>query len=324
MQRHIVIGDIHGCFDELRELLDVVAPAADDTIVALGDIVDRGPATEKVLEFFRDRPNAVSLMGNHERKHIKWARGETRPALSQLITRAQLGDRYNQWLGFMEAFLLHLELPEAILVHGILEPSIPLDKQLDTVVIGTLTGEHYLEKKYPNPWYDHYTGPKPVVVGHHSYLGTGQPLIREGLVYAIDTGCVHGGRLTALILPEFRIVSVPSRGDHWSRVRVEYAFTAEPSRSDLDLDWGTLMASASSAEKHPSGSDLRDRALRCAKIASMCKRTVARILANVASSSNEILQELRNADDWASCSPRKQASRYALSGGGQNRPVMGT
>jgi serine/threonine protein phosphatase 1 len=311
MIKHVLIGDIHGCFDELQDLLDAVAPASDDCIVALGDVVDRGPDSEKALEFLRDQPNAASLMGNHERKHIRSARGETRPALSQLITRSQLGERYNDWLAYMQSFPRHIELPEAILVHGMLEPGIPLDQQLDTVVIGTLTGEHYMQKKYAGPWYEHYAGPKPVVVGHHSHLGNGQPMIREGLVYAIDTGCVHGGRLTALVLPEFRIVSVPSRGDHWSRVRVEYASAAEPGRSDLDLNWGTLTAVARSADKHPLGSVLRARVVRCEQIAGMCERTVARVLERVISLSDEVLKELRNADDWKVCSPKKQAARYA-------------
>lgn len=88
MSRCIVIGDIHGCCDELLELLDTISPNRDDQIIALGDLVDRGPATEQVLEFFRDRPLARSIMGNHERKHLRSARGLTRAALSQLITKA--------------------------------------------------------------------------------------------------------------------------------------------------------------------------------------------------------------------------------------------
>ena len=122
----IVIGDIHGCFDELCELLDLIGPTADDRIIAIGDIVDRGPDSEKVLEFFRDQPNAVSLMGNHERKHLLSARGKVRPALSQKIVKAQLGERYDDWLDFMETLPRHIELPEAILVHGMFEPGASL------------------------------------------------------------------------------------------------------------------------------------------------------------------------------------------------------
>ncbi|MBN2560999.1 MAG: metallophosphoesterase [Phycisphaerae bacterium] len=50
MQRKIIIGDIHGCYDELRDLLDVISPTRDDKIIAIGDLVDRGPDSEKVLD----------------------------------------------------------------------------------------------------------------------------------------------------------------------------------------------------------------------------------------------------------------------------------
>ncbi|MFH0980551.1 MAG: metallophosphoesterase [Planctomycetota bacterium] len=311
MAQTIIIGDIHGCHDELMELLDLAAPAVDDRIIAIGDIVDRGPDSERVLTFFRDTPNVISLMGNHERKHVRSARGQTRPALSQLIVRAQLGERYEAWLAFMDTFVRHIELPEATLVHGMLEPGVALDAQLDTVVIGTLTGEAYMQEKYPGPWYDHYTGPKPVVVGHHSYLGTGEPLIREGLVYAIDTGCCHGGRLTALILPEFRIVSVPSREDYWTRTRRDYAVMAGSGRSDLDLDWETLAAFAESADTEDLPEANQERARRCKEIAEKCGRLVEAVVEAVVRQGNEALADLRRAGDWTTCAPRTQAARYA-------------
>src|SRR4051812_17971392 len=122
MPRTIIIGDIHGCFDELQELLAAVVTTADDEIIAIGDIVDRGPQSERVLEFFRDRPRARSIMGNHERKHIRSARGEIPAALSQRIVRDELGERYPQLLAFMQMFPRYLELSDAILVHGFWEP----------------------------------------------------------------------------------------------------------------------------------------------------------------------------------------------------------
>lgn len=90
----LVIGDIHGCYTELLDLLDLAGLAEGDQIIALGDIVDRGPETPQVLDFFRDHRNAHSLMGNHERKHVRWAHHEVKPALSQLISREQLGEAY--------------------------------------------------------------------------------------------------------------------------------------------------------------------------------------------------------------------------------------
>ncbi len=311
--RHIFIGDIHGCYAELLDLLDAVGPASDDRIIALGDIVDRGPDSLKVLEFFRDTPNASSIMGNHERKHIRSARGELRPALSQMIVRSQLGESYGEWLAFMEAFPRHLELPGAILVHGFLEPGVPLEEQKDTVVIGTLTGEKYMEKNYPVPWYDHHAGDKPLVVGHHSYLRNGEPVVREGRLYGIDTGCCHGGvgRLTALILPAFEIVSVPSRGDHWSEQKLAHASLADPRRSDMNLDWERLGSLTWAVDRPDLPAKVRERTRRCAEINSECERLVDAVLQTVTGLSESFVAELATAADWEQCSEKKRAGRYA-------------
>ena len=91
--RRLIIGDINGCYVELLELLDRAALSAEDEIIALGDIVDRGPDSPRVLEFFRapasprPHPRARSIQGNHERKHLHSFAGEIPAAGSQQITR---------------------------------------------------------------------------------------------------------------------------------------------------------------------------------------------------------------------------------------------
>ena len=69
MPRTIAIGDIHGCLDALNALLDAIQPTRDDTIVTVGDYVDRGPDSKGVLERLlqlEQTTNLVPLMGNHE------------------------------------------------------------------------------------------------------------------------------------------------------------------------------------------------------------------------------------------------------------------
>lgn len=213
--RRLVIGDIHGCDDELRALLDKAALDPSDEIIAIGDVVDRGPSSPAVLAFFQTHTYARSIQGNHERKHIRSFRGEIPPALSQRITREQLGADYPAAVAFMATFPLYLELPEALLVHGFWEPGVPLTAQRETVIAGTLSGEKYLTERYGRPWYELYDGAKPLIVGHHDYLHNGQPLVYRERVFGIDTGCCYGGALTALVLPDFRVVSVPSRANYW-------------------------------------------------------------------------------------------------------------
>ncbi len=222
----LIVGDIHGCWDEFRALLDQAALDPDDAIVSIGDLVDRGPQSPRVLRFFRDTPNARAIMGNHERKHIRAARGESDPTQGQMITALQFGDDYPDALAYMETLPTYLELAEADLVHGFFEPGIPLAQQRDTVSVGSTSGEAYLESRLEQPWYTLYDGEKPLIVGHRNYLGLSRPLLypkpEAPRVYGIDTSCVYGGALTGLLLPEFRILSVPSRMNYWLDLREQY------------------------------------------------------------------------------------------------------
>lgn len=176
-----------------------------------------------MLEFLRDTPNATTLLGNHERKHLRAAQGHTTLALSQIIAKHQLGDRYAEWLDYFTTLPHYIDLPDALLVHGFYEPGVPLEHQRESVLVGTLSGEAHLLDNHPRPWYDHYDGPKPLVFGHHDYLRTGHPLIRDHRIYGIDTGVVHGGWLTALILPGFEIVRVRGRRDYWTAIKTAFA-----------------------------------------------------------------------------------------------------
>ena len=98
MQKTLIIGDIHGCYFELQALLDKAGLGAGDEVIGIGDIVDRGPETPQVVDFFRTTPNAMAIMGNHERKHVRAGRHEVRLALSQIISREQFGASYTQAL----------------------------------------------------------------------------------------------------------------------------------------------------------------------------------------------------------------------------------
>ena len=76
MARTLIIGDIHGCYEEMLALIEAARLTDADQIVAVGDLIDRGPDSPAIYRYFRDNPQAISLMGNHERKHVRAARGE--------------------------------------------------------------------------------------------------------------------------------------------------------------------------------------------------------------------------------------------------------
>ncbi len=218
----LVIGDIHGCYTELQALLDKAGLADSDKIISIGDCVDRGPETPNVLRFFREHTQAQVIMGNHERKHVRGDKREVKLARSQQISKIQFGDAYPAAITFMSGLPLYLDLPDALLVHGYFEPGIPIDQQSPMVLCGTMGGEKHLHTHYSQPWYELYAGDKPVLVGHENYTKTDQPFVYHDRVFGLDTDCVTGKALTGLLLPAFRFVSVPSRGNHWMHVSRMY------------------------------------------------------------------------------------------------------
>lgn len=213
--RTLVVGDIHGCWGELQNLLEKAEIGPDDRIIAIGDVCDRGPESGLVLDFFLSRPNTTSIQGNHERKHLQGLDG-----VPQRITRSQCGPvLYARALEWMAGLPLYMDLPEALLVHWGLMPGVPLAEQHPSVLTGEPAGEMSLTGMLgETPWFDAYEGPKPIVYGHHSYASG----VRRDLTYGIDTGCVYGQELTGLLLPEMRLVSVPARGNHWFEVRTAW------------------------------------------------------------------------------------------------------
>jgi len=218
----LVIGDIHGCHYELQALLDKAGLTDTDTIISIGDCVDRGPETPETLSFFKERSNAKLIMGNHERKHVRASRHEVKLARSQQISKLQFGEAYPDAFAFMNELPIYLDLPQAILVHGYFEPGLPCEQQNPSVVCGTMGGERHLLTNYDRPWYELYDGGKPIVVGHKNYSGTSQPFVYQDRVFGLDTSCVLGKALTGLLLPSFQFVSVPSRGNLWLQVSRNY------------------------------------------------------------------------------------------------------
>ncbi len=220
----LVVGDIQGCYQEFSELLTLAKITERDSIVAVGDLVNRGPDSRSVVEFFRNTPHARSVMGNHERKHIQWFNGEITPAVSMEIARAEFRKKaYAGAIKFMESLPAFIKLPEAIVIHAFWEPGLSLKDQKEHILVGGSNAEKYIQEVCKNrPWWECYDGHKPLIVGHHDYSKRGVPLNYKDRVYGIDTGCCYGHALTGLLLPGFRFISVPAKRDYWGEIRQKY------------------------------------------------------------------------------------------------------
>ncbi len=312
MNRTIVIGDMHGCWQEFQQLLEKCGVDVDDRVIALGDIVDRGPASLDVLDYFRHASDARSLKGNHERKHVRSYHGEINPADSQRFARREIGEEmYPDAVTFMDSLPHYIDLPEALLVHGFYEPGVALEEQRTTVLVGTMSGQHYLEKKYNKPWYDLYDEDKPLVVGHLNYLKNGDPLIVEDRVYAIDTGCCKGGRLTALILPDFELVSVPAERNWWQEIRQQYTAKEISGKPPERMTWRELEAILQDTQTvnqtAPINSASNSEAARVKEEAEDLLEEISQL---VIKTNEQTMRELRQQYDWDEFSPSKQGRLY--------------
>ena len=197
--RTIAIGDVHGCSKALGSLIDAIKPLPEDTIVTLGDDINRGPDTRGVIERLIDlegRCRLVPILGNHEQKLLE-ARSGLHPTtwlgmggiatLDSYGPGRDLGLIPDEHFEFLDGCLDHHETDTHIFVHANYFPDIPMAEQ----PVGMLRWES-LRDMTPGP---HGSG-KTVILGHTSQT-TGE-ILDLGHLKCIDTSCYGGGWLTAL------------------------------------------------------------------------------------------------------------------------------
>lgn len=215
--RTIVIGDVHGCITEFRELVDRLKPRVEDRVICVGDFLDRGPEPEACVRFARDQ-GFESVLGNHEVNYLTKRHGYPKTTV--------LGDSDADWLRGLPTYLTFD--PNFVVVHGGLVPGVPLEDQSTYRILRL----RYLDSEgnpvrrdrnslSPVPegwsfWTSRYKGPYNVVYGHHPHSLT-DPAVEvcsdSVRCYGIDTGCVFGGRLTAMVVKghEVTFTQVPAK-----------------------------------------------------------------------------------------------------------------
>jgi protein phosphatase len=231
-----IAGDVHGCLDELLALLDQLGWQVDKqpdggpgwrarhpdgrTAVFLGDLVDRGPDSAGVLQLVtRMVADGVALcvLGNHERKLLRTLQGKrSRVGRNLGETLRQLGGEPPGTSARLTAFLdglpdhLVLDRGRLVVAHAGLREDLQgrASKQVRDFALFGDAGDESDEDGRPlrHDWAGEYRGRATVVYGHTPVL---EPLWVNRTI-CVDTGCVFGGRLTALRYPERDLVSVPA------------------------------------------------------------------------------------------------------------------
>lgn len=219
-KRTIVVGDIHGCYDEFMQLLETIGFTDHDMLITVGDMVNRGPKSIEVVRFFLDTPNAYAVLGNHERRLSGAMKGTIQPAWSQLHTMMQIPeDERNQWIHFFDTLPAVLETPDVIVTHARLDPSMPLKDQdpYYTCAVGGLNAVIETDKNGIPLWYykwiERTKDLKMICFGHLTFPRV--ELLSQKL-FALDEGVAKGGRLNALILPDGNVVHIKSGINHYS------------------------------------------------------------------------------------------------------------
>jgi hypothetical protein len=224
--RIICIGDLHGCFEEAVELLDLCKVTAKDTVVFLGDTIDRGPHNDKCVDLAMKHE---CILGNHEDKHMSYIHLERAGkdpkivAPTHIATRAQLRREH---FDYFERLPYYIRFPQynAVAVHAGCFPNIPIEGQNPhhLLHIQMINPEAGKESKWPSKapegwksWVSYWTGPEKVIFGHSVF---DKPLVTEHAV-GIDGGAVFGRSLWAYSMPDNKIYEVSGKQNYGRGVR---------------------------------------------------------------------------------------------------------
>lgn len=208
------IGDIHGRLDKLTELLDIIKPESDDLLIFLGDYIDRGKDSKKVVDRLiklSSETNCIFLKGNHEDMLLYYYLERHDPYLflsnggnltleSYGITPFDKNEKElisEEHMKFFNNLKLIDEDDDYIFVHAGLNPFNKSKEQSEFDLL-------WIRSIFINNSCEFITK-KKVIFGHTPKEDYTPWIMKDKI--GIDTGCVFGGPLTAIKLPEEKIIS---------------------------------------------------------------------------------------------------------------------
>jgi hypothetical protein len=235
-KRTFVIGDVHGCLDELQDLLERIGYVhGSDRLVFVGDLIDRGPNPLGVFRLVFGLGSEV-VLGNHEEKYLRFWKHELQSKKTGKPHNMSLPADKLAFFGQLDTEdLMHMaSFPTSVhvgtfegenftAVHAGFEPGRHPDFQRDTKIIRVryvdaegmyLSGTPGAIPSGGVRWTKLWKGPHHVVYGH-AVRDLVMPVVENGggaaTTIGIDTGCVYGGHLTAFELPARRFHMVRAR-----------------------------------------------------------------------------------------------------------------
>jgi len=221
-RNYLVVGDIHGCFDELMDLLSQVSfNKEEDVLISVGDLIDRGPKIKEVMDFVRSLPHFYSVMGNHEDKMLRLFRGTpVKIAHGLQKTVDSYGGKIPQEVAdWVRDWPLILRVPDGYVVHGGFDPlKLPEEQsKSDCIFMRYYGGANYFDSEGGTFWYKLWPEDAPrVFFGHDPH--TDGPNYNN--ICHLDGGAVFGGYLKGW----------------WSKDKVVYFASAKEKYSQSEME----------------------------------------------------------------------------------------
>jgi len=217
-KRIIIVGDIHGCHIQFLNLLEKCNYDIDnDIVIAVGDLTDRGPLSDKVLKYFMNTPNTYSVMGNHCWKLLRYLKGNKvsiSPGLKKTINQIKDMDK-NDIIKYLDNLPCIIKLPyidnkPLYVVHAGFAPGILPENQTkeSCIYIRGINPKNYFDESFGGIWYDYLDGSFNVVCGH---------IVEKSVnpnpnVFCLDGGAVFGGVLRAAVIENNQIKIIETEG----------------------------------------------------------------------------------------------------------------
>ncbi|KNC86702.1 hypothetical protein SARC_01168 [Sphaeroforma arctica JP610] len=222
----LVFGDIHGCFDELQELLHKrkYSPST-HVVLSVGDMVNKGPKSLDVLNwFYENRENGVyTVRGNHDDSMLVTLDKLKEGGNDDIVkpSYSYINDITTEVHNWATRLPYTIEIGDLLIVHAGIVPKLDMDQQTPfdmtrmRFVTDTPEGKYEPLQRFAEgavQWATTWPGPQLIVFGHDAKQG----LQEEPFALGLDTGCCYGKRLTCAVFESTNIIGKPK--EDWYRL----------------------------------------------------------------------------------------------------------
>lgn len=209
-RRTLIVGDVHGCIEELKEVLEKAEyNKSRDRLISVGDVINKGPESKACLEYLESQ-SAEMIQGNHEYFFLKSFEESAPEAQWFAKLKQELGPDLEYWKNSIRSWPYFIREQSFDVVHAGKVPGedLPDSDPYLLCSIRTWDGKGIEIADEGNPaWFEFYNEPKPIIFGHWARRG----LVWRKNAVGLDTGCVYGRKLSLLELESRNLIQIGAK-----------------------------------------------------------------------------------------------------------------